>query len=217
MTARKLSPLDALLADLQHGLNSVSRPSIDRARGAPQSYPAKAPDVPLSVIEQRQAAGMMRVNHAGEVAAQALYRGQARVARDSSTKTQLLVAAEEEQAHLDWCAARLEELHSKPSALSPLWFAGAYTIGAAAGLAGDRWSLGFVAETEKQVAEHLQGHLQTLPAQDQRSRDIVQQMQTDEIRHGEQAREAGGRELPRPIRDLMRTAAKLMTRTAYHL
>ena len=212
MTARKLSPLDALLADLQHGLNSVSRPSVDS-----RSYPAQAPQNEMNANEQRQAAGMMRVNHAGEVAAQALYRGQARVARDASTKAQLLEAAEEEQAHLDWCATRLQELHSQPSALSPLWFAGAYTIGAAAGLAGDRWSLGFVSETEKQVADHLEGHLKTLPQDDQRSRDIVAQMQADEIRHGEQAREAGGRELPAPIRGLMRLAAKVMTRTAFHI
>ncbi len=207
---RKLSPLDALLADLQHGLNSVSR-----TPAAPDAYPAATAPAPLSAPERRHAAGLMRVNHAGEVAAQALYRGQARVAKAGATRDQLLQAATEEQAHLDWCAARLSELDSQPSQLSPVWFAGAYTLGAIAGLAGDRWSLGFVSETEHQVAEHLQGHLDKLPAQDQRSREIVAQMKADEIRHGEQAREAGGRALPAPIRGLMRMAAKLMTGTAY--
>lgn len=208
--ARRLSPLDGLLSDLQHGLNSLRA-----AAPEPPAYPAQAPDTPLPQAQSRHAAGLMRVNHAGEVAAQALYRGQARVARNPATREQLLHAADEEQAHLDWCATRLAELGSQPSQLSPLWYAGSYAIGALAGVAGDRWSLGFVAETEKQVEEHLEGHLRTLPDQDQRSRDIVSQMQADEIRHGQQARDAGGRALPPPVRGLMKLASKFMTTTAY--
>ena len=210
MSQRQLSPLDALLSDLQHGLNSLRPGQTDEA-----SYPAAAHDTQLDHQERAHAAGLMRVNHAGEVAAQALYRGQARVARNPDTREHLLEAAGEEQAHLDWCAQRLQELDSQPSQLSPLWFAGAYAIGAAAGLAGDRWSLGFVSETERQVEEHLEGHLSKLPAGDQRSREIVEQMKQDEARHGQQARDAGGRELPPPLRGLMRAAAKVMTSAAY--
>ncbi len=209
MSRRKLSPLDALLSDLQHGLDSLRPPRVA------DNYPASTAQEPLPTADNRHAAGLMRVNHAGEVAAQALYRGQARVARHPATREHLLEAAEEEQAHLDWCAQRLQELDSQPSQLSPLWYAGAYAIGAAAGLAGDRWSLGFVSETERQVEEHLQGHLDKLPAGDTRSREIVEQMKQDEARHGEQAREAGGRELPAPLRGLMRAAAKVMTNAAY--
>ncbi len=212
MPQRRLSPLDALLSDLQHGLNSVVRPPAE-----PPSYPAATETGDLPERDSRHAAGLMRVNHAGEVAAQALYRGQARVARDKRTRAQLLEAAEEEQAHLDWCAARLHELDSAPSQLSPVWYAGAYAIGALAGLAGDRWSLGFVSETERQVEEHLEGHLRKLPAGDTRSREIVEQMKADEARHGQQARDAGGRELPRPVRDVMRLAARVMTTAAYRL
>lgn len=210
MASRKLTFLDQLLSDLQHGLNSVeARPK------APEGYPASSASAPLDQVEKRHAAGLMRVNHAGEVAAQALYRGQARVARNPQTRAQLLEAAQEEQDHLDWCAARLDELDSRPSQLSPLWYSGAYAIGAAAGLAGDRWSLGFVSETERQVEEHLDGHLRTLPSEDSRSREIVQQMKEDEIRHGQAARDAGGRELPPPVRGVMRLAAKIMTTAAY--
>ncbi len=212
MPARKLSPLDSLLSDLQHGLNSLARP------GKPsEDFPSSTPPPELPADQSRHAAGLMRVNHAGEVAAQALYRGQARVARDARTRAQLLQAAAEEQAHLDWCATRLEELDSQPSQLGPLWFAGAYTIGVVAGMAGDRWSLGFVSETERQVEEHLAGHLRTLPADDRRSREIVEQMKADEARHGQAARDAGGQELPAPIRGIMRLASRIMTRTAYRL
>ncbi|MGJ8668127.1 MAG: 2-polyprenyl-3-methyl-6-methoxy-1,4-benzoquinone monooxygenase [Oceanococcus sp.] len=209
MKRRNLSPLDTLLSDLQHGLDAL-RPAATR-----DNYPAQSDSDTLDNKDSRHAAGLMRVNHAGEVAAQALYRGQARVARNPDTREHLLHAAEEEQDHLDWCAKRLEELGSEPSQMSPLWYAGAYAIGAAAGLAGDRWSLGFVSETERQVEEHLQGHLKTLPDGDKRSREIVEQMKQDEARHGAEAREAGGRELPPPLRGLMRAAAKIMTTAAY--
>lgn len=208
MTQRKLSALDRLLADLQQGL-AVGSASRD------DSYPANGQDAPLTRSQARHAAGLMRVNHAGEVAAQALYRGQARTARSPQVRAQLLAAAQEEQAHLNWCHTRLSELNSQPSRLSPLWYAGSYAIGAATGLAGDRLSLGFVAETERQVEAHLDGHLQALPPQDRRSREVIQQMKADEARHGEAAREAGGVELPQPLRELMRGVARVMTRTAY--
>lgn len=169
----------------------------------------------LSGHEKRHAAGLMRVNHAGEVAAQALYQGQAATARLPEVRQAMEDAAKEEEDHLAWCEERLAELGEKPSRLGPFWYIGSYTIGAAAGMLGDKWSLGFVAETEKQVCDHLEGHLQKLPERDQRSRAIVEQMKKDEAHHGETAKQAGGAILPRPIRDAMKLASKVMTRTAY--
>lgn len=169
-----------------------------------------------SAVDPRQhSAGLMRVNHAGEVSAQALYRGQALTARNPATRQHLLAAAAEEAAHLRWCEERLKELGAQPSKLQPLWHAGSYAIGAVAGLAGDRWSLGFVHETEQQVAEHLSEHLQQLPAEDARSREILQRMREDETRHGAEAQAAGGVPLPRPLRHLMRGVAGLMKFGAY--
>jgi ubiquinone biosynthesis monooxygenase Coq7 len=159
----------------------------------------------------------MRVNHAGEVAAQALYYGQALVARDETTREHLLYAAREEGDHLAWCAARLEQLGSRPSLLNPVWFAGSATIGAVAGLIGDRVSLGFVAETERQVEAHLDDHLERLPGGDLSSRAILEQMRADEIRHGQDAVARGGEDLPAPIQALMRLTSRVMTLTAYRL
>lgn len=164
---------------------------------------------------RRHAAGLMRVNHAGEISAQALYRGQALTARDPAVREQLLEAAREEEAHLRWCAERLRELEDQPSRLAPLWWAGSYLIGMVAGLAGDRRSLGFVAETERQVAEHLDEHLQKLPAEDTRSREIVTAMKADETRHGQNALDAGGEPPPPPVQGLMRAAAAVMKFGAY--
>jgi ubiquinone biosynthesis monooxygenase Coq7 len=159
----------------------------------------------------------MRVNHAGEVAAQALYHGQALLARDADTRRLLLEAARDESDHLAWCEARLAELGSRPSLLNPLWYAGSFAIGALAALAGDRTSLGFVAETERQVEGHIDEHLARLPPDDTRSRAILEAMRRDEIGHGSTAREAGGAELPAPLRELMRRTARIMTATAYRL
>jgi ubiquinone biosynthesis monooxygenase Coq7 len=159
----------------------------------------------------------MRVNHAGEIAAQALYHGQALTARNPAVRRSLLEAARDETDHLAWCEQRVRELGDRTSLLAPVWYAGSFAIGALAGLAGDRTSLGFVAETERQVIEHLESHLHELPPDDERSRRIVEQMQADEDRHGSEARAAGGRELPRPVRELMRRTAKVMTGTAYRL
>jgi ubiquinone biosynthesis monooxygenase Coq7 len=157
----------------------------------------------------------MRVNHAGEVAAQGLYHGQALVARNSGTRALLQHAAREEADHLAWCERRLTELDSRPSLLSPLWYAGSFAIGAAAAALGDRTSLGFVAETERQVEHHLSDHLGRLPSGDARSRAIVEAMREDEVAHGAVAQAAGAAELPGPMRALMRATAGIMTSTAY--
>jgi 3-demethoxyubiquinol 3-hydroxylase len=157
----------------------------------------------------------MRVNHAGEIAAQALYHGQAIAARSGATRRLLLDAARDETDHLAWCESRLKELESRPSLLNPLWYAGSFCIGALAALAGDRASLGFVVETERQVEGHLDEHLGRLPAADLQSRAIVQQMRADEAAHGANARSAGGTDLPGPVRALMRRTARIMTGTAY--
>lgn len=171
----------------------------------------------LTPAERAHAAGLMRVNHVGEVCAQALYQSQKIVARSSETRAMLDHAAQEEMDHMAWCEERLSELGSHTSYLNPIWYAGSFGIGLLAGLAGDRWSLGFVAETEKQVEKHLSGHLETLPLGDMRSRAIVDQMRRDEIEHGQSARDAGGKALPQPIKNAMETISKGMTTTAYKL
>lgn len=214
MTARHLTPLDRLLASANNALRTVAAP----AGRATRPYPAAdVEEAELSDAERRHAAGLMRVNHAGEVAAQALYQGHATVARDRSIESQMQAAAVEEFDHLAWCEQRLTELGETPSRLGPFWYAGAYVIGAASGLLGDRWSLGFIAETERQVCEHLESHLEGLPETDQRSRAVVAQMRDEEAVHGEHAREAGAAELPAPIRGLMRLTARVMTRSAYRI
>ena len=171
----------------------------------------------LSETERAHAAGLMRVNHVGEVCAQALYQSQKLLARDSHIQEMLNHSAQEEMDHLAWCEARVKELGSHTSYLNPFWYAGSFAIGLIAGLAGDKWSLGFVAETEKQVENHLQSHLETLPENDQQSRAIVQQMRLDEIEHGKYAIDAGGVVLPPVIQKLMEASSKLMTSTAYKI
>ena len=180
-----------------------------------QTPPSSSSPGALSDAEKRHSAALMRVNHAGEIAAQALYHGQALVARSTTTRDLLLKAAHEETDHLAWCETRLKELDSRPSLLNPLWYAGSFAIGAVAALLGDRTSLGFVVETERQVEGHLNEHLARLSPDDARSRAILQTMRTDEIAHGMSAKAAGGAELPSPVRALMRNTARLMTSTAY--
>lgn len=187
-----------------------------RETAMPEGVP-DADDAALTPAEQRHAAGLMRVNHVGEVCAQALYQGQAATAGTEELRTYLLGAADEEKRHLDWTAARIAELGQQPSRLVPFWFASSYLIGAAAGLGGDRTSLGFMAETERQVEAHLASHLKSLPRGDFRSRAIVTTMQAEEIGHAEEALARGGRLPPVPIRGLMRALAKVMTTTAYRL
>ena len=211
MTVRQLSPLDRLIAGFERALETVA--------GDPQAArPSPASDLDeaeMDARERRHAAGLMRINHTGEVCAQALYDGQAALARNEDTRRHLQHAAAEETDHLAWCDERLKALDSRPSLLNPLWYAGSFALGAGAALVGDRVSLGFVVETERQVEAHLGEHLQTLPAADVRSRAVVAQMQTDEARHGRAARDAGGIELPPPIPRLMRAASLLMKAVAY--
>jgi ubiquinone biosynthesis monooxygenase Coq7 len=171
----------------------------------------------LDVKEREHAAGLMRVNHVGEVCAQALYQSQKLVARNPEIRQMLDHSGQEEMDHLAWCETRLQELGSHTSYLNPIWYAGSFAIGLAAGLAGDKWSLGFVAETEKQVENHLESHLKKLPAEDERSRAIVDQMRIDEIEHGQAAISAGGAVLPDPIQKLMQAMSKVMTSTAYKI
>jgi ubiquinone biosynthesis monooxygenase Coq7 len=171
----------------------------------------------LDAKEREHAAGLMRVNHVGEVCAQALYQAQKLVARNPEIRQMLDHSAQEEMDHLAWCETRLQELGSHASYLNPIWYAGSFVIGLAAGLAGDKWSLGFVAETEKQVENHLESHLAKLPAEDQRSRAIVNQMRIDEIEHGQAAISAGGAVLPESIQNLMQAMSKVMTITAYKI
>ena len=211
---RHVDRLDRLILAIDRGLRSVAR--TDHGSGSGDPAGGIADDV-LDDRERRHSAGLMRVNHAGEVAAQALYRGQALGARDSSTRVAMEQAAREENDHLIWCRSRLEELGARPSRLDPLWYAGSLAVGAAAALAGDRWSLGFVAETERQVVEHLDGHLRQLPEGDRRSRALLVRMRTDEQRHATRARAAGGAALPPIVRRAMRAASKVMTRTAYRI
>lgn len=204
---RCIEQFDGLLRTLTHTV-TAQRP-----------YPAAtlSNSATLSAKEQQQSAGLMRVNHAGEICAQALYQGQALTAQTTTLKTTLQQSAHEENDHLAWCQQRLRELNSHTSYLGPIWFFGALTLGMIAGLCGDRYNLGFLAETEQQVVTHLGRHLIELPAHDQASRAIVEQMQADEAHHATVAQEAGAAELPEVIKQLMRLTAKIMTTTAYYL
>lgn len=209
---RDYSPLDQLLIGAQR---SLARGAGGAAAAARPNPAVEVPDPELDPAARRHAAGLMRVNHAGEVAAQALYLGHAAAAREPAVREHMLRAAEDESAHLAWCQQRLAELGDRTSRLDPLWYAGSFAIGALAGLAGDRWSLGFVEETERQVSEHLRGHLEKLPEEDARSRAIVEAMQQEEERHGQEAVAAGAAPLPTAVRHLMRGVATIMTRSAY--
>lgn len=211
---RKLNILETLLCELDNALRIIAPAE---KRPSQRQIPGQAlTSATLSPQEKRHVAGLMRVNHSGEICAQALYRGQALTAELSKVKSQMYAAAAEEIDHLSWCEARLRELNSQPSLFDPLWYMGSFMLGALAGLAGDRWSLGFVAETEFQVSAHLQKHLQVLPAQDEKSRAILKQMQIDEAQHAQTARNAGGMELPFVIKKLMEKTSKLMTYTSYY-
>jgi len=202
--------LDDLISTADRALRAVFAPAR-----ASRPLPAAAPQPDLTEAERRESGALMRVNHTGEVAAQALYHGQAFMARDEVTRRMLLQAAREETDHLAWCEARLSELQSRPSLLNPLWYAGSFAIGAVAALFGDRVSLGFVSETERQVEGHLDEHLARISPNDVRSRSILQAMRADEIAHGAAARAAGGAELPATARKLMKQTARVMTHTAY--
>jgi 3-demethoxyubiquinol 3-hydroxylase len=208
---RDLSPFDRVLS----GIDQAAR-TLLASNTANRPYPADGlKETVLSDGDRKHVAGLMRVNHAGEIAAQALYQGQALVASSEATRDSLLEAGREETDHLAWCSQRIEELGGRPSLLSPLWFGGSFAIGVIAALTSDRASLGFVAETERQVVEHLRSHLQQLPEGDERTKAIIQQMADDEARHGQDAMSAGGMMLPSIARGLMKLTSKFMTRTAY--
>ncbi|MFZ4063029.1 MAG: 2-polyprenyl-3-methyl-6-methoxy-1,4-benzoquinone monooxygenase [Polynucleobacter sp.] len=209
-----MSLLDSLIIEFDTALRSVlGGANAHRLTPGAEALSGSV----LDAAEREHAAGLMRVNHVGEVCAQALYQSQKLVARKPEIQAILNHSAQEEMDHLAWCETRLQELGSHTSYLNPLWYAGSFAIGLVAGLAGDKWSLGFVAETERQVENHLKSHLNTLPMEDHRSRAIVDQMRMDEIEHGQAAREAGGVVLPKPIKKAMQAMSKVMTATAYKI
>jgi ubiquinone biosynthesis monooxygenase Coq7 len=205
--------LDALIVEVDRALRAVAG-VVQASRPSPAQ---QVPETPVDDDQRAHAAALMRVNHVGEVCAQALYQGQALTARDAGARETLEQAAREEQDHLAWSAERIRELGGRPSLLNPLWYAGSFAIGAVAGVLGDRWNLAFLAETERQVEEHLTGHLQSLPPDDQRTRAVVEAMRADEARHRASALELGAAELPEPVRRAMRLASKVMTTVAYRV
>ena len=213
-TLRHFSPLDHFLSGLNHALTTSL---ADHAHAERPNPGRDIPEAALTPSERRHTAGLMRINHTGEVCAQALYLGQAAVARDPSTREHLLHAAQEENDHLAWCADRLRELDAKPSIANLLWYASSYALGAGAGFRGDGWNLGFVVETEHQVEAHLDEHLESLPESDERSRAILRVMKDDEIRHADNAQEAGARTLPPPIPSMMAMMSRLMKTVAYRI
>ena len=205
--------IDKFIVGFDKGLRTLFAPAqtLRRVPGDEIS------DASLDETQRRTSASLMRVNHSGEVCAQALYQGQALTARDASAKQALEQAAQEETEHLAWTARRIAELGGSKSMLNPLFYAGSFAIGAASGLLGDKWNLGFLAETERQVVRHLEGHLERLPAEDQKSRAIIEQMRDDEARHATSALDHGGAELPAPVKAAMKASSKVMTETAYWL
>ncbi len=215
---RQPTRLDQILAEFGHALQVLDG-NIQAGRPNPAGpLSVQEPSAPgLDAQERTHAAGLMRVNHVGEICAQALYRGQAAVCRDAAIQAVLLQAAAEEVDHLSWCRERLDELSSRPSVFNPLWYLGSFSLGLLAGRAGVRHNLGFMAETERQVEEHLNSHLERLPAQDRRSRAIVAQMRDDEIGHRNTAEDHGASRLPLPVRLAMRAMSRVMTTTAYRL
>ena len=214
MSERKLSPLDRLIENADQVLRTLG----GKANRAQRNSPAEGkPDAPLDDTQRRHAAGLMRVNHTGEVCAQALYQGQALTARLSAVRDRMEQAAAEEVDHLVWCEERLRQLDSHTSYLNPIWYGMSFTLGAVAGIAGDRWSLGFVAATEEKVCQHLEDHLQQLPREDERSRVILEQMLVDEKKHSDQALDAGGMDFPAPVKQAMGAVSKLMTRSSYRI
>ena len=203
--------LDRLIVEFDKGLRTL----FSQAHSA-RPYPdANLPEAPMDEAEKKNAAALMRVNHSGEICAQALYQGQALTARDPAVQQTLQRAAQEETEHLAWTAKRVHELGGHLSLLNPFWYTGSLAIGALAGLLGDRWNLGFLAETERQVGHHLQSHLDRLPQQDEKSRAIVAQMHTDEVGHADMAVSLGGAELPQPVQLAMKLNGKVVTGTSY--
>ena len=212
-TSHSACTVDRAIAAIDIALRTVA--GLHRSGRATPG--AQAPEADLAADERAHAAALMRVNHVGEVCAQALYQGQALTARSAGNRAALERAAREEEDHLAWSADRIRELDGRTSLLNPLWYAGAFAVGAAAGALGDRWNLGFLAETERQVEEHLQGHLEQLSPADRRTRAIVEAMRADEAKHREGAQALGAAELPAPVKLGMRAMAKIMTTLAYRI
>lgn len=204
---------DRLISEIDRAVRAIAG-----VANAARSSPAEGkPEAEMAEKDRAHAAALMRVNHVGEICAQALYQGQALTARDPHARAQLEQAAQEEQDHLAWSADRIRELGGRPSLLNPFWYAGSFAIGALAGALGDRWNLAFLAETERQVEEHLAGHLAELPAGDSRTRAVVEQMRAEEAKHRETALALGAAEMPAPAKLVMRAMAKLMTTVAYRV
>ena len=212
MQTRHYNSFDRLIINLDQAVRTLAGKPLVTGRDNPANTQE---DTELSDAERTESARLMRINHAGEVAAQALYQGQALTARLEKTRSSMEQAAREENDHLDWCEQRVKDLDSHTSLLNPLWYLGSFGIGAAAGAIGDKWSLGFIAETERQVVAHLENHLQRLPGNDKKSRAVVEQMKQDEAQHGASAQASGGVELPQPVKKLMQLASKVMTGTTY--
>ncbi len=218
LSAMSSTSRHSLVDRLLIGVDEALRTCVPGSSHAERESPGAAqPDTKLSAAESRHVAGLMRINHTGEVCAQALYRGQAATARLDQVRESMEEAAAEEIDHLVWCEQRLDALGAKPSLFNPLWYGMSFGLGALAGIAGDRWSLGFVAETEKQVCEHLEDHLQKLPEDDRKSRAVLEQMLIDEHRHGATAKAAGGADLPAPVQSAMTAMASLMKRVTYRI
>jgi ubiquinone biosynthesis monooxygenase Coq7 len=214
MRQRRLSLIDKLITEADSVLRTITTTGHTAARPSPSNGHAESE---LSENERRHVAGLMRVNHTGEVCAQALYQGQALTAKLPTVREEMEHAAAEEVDHLVWCEQRLRELESKPSVLNPVWYGLSFGLGAIAGAIGDKVSLGFVAATEERVSNHLRDHLKSLPEDDRKSRLIVQKMLEDEQRHGEKALEAGGAEFPQPVKDAMTAVSKVMTKSSYRV
>jgi ubiquinone biosynthesis monooxygenase Coq7 len=212
MSERHYSAFDHMLVNVDQAVRTLfGRPRVTERRNPAERHS----DVDLGDDERRHIGRLMRVNHTGEVCAQALYQGQALTARNEAVRAELERSAREENDHLAWCEQRIEELGGRKSLLNPLWYAGSFAMGAAAGIAGDKWSLGFVVETERQVEDHLEDHIAQVPADDQRTRAILEQMKADEVHHAEVASAAGGADLPAPVKLAMKAVSKVMTRGAY--
>lgn len=205
--------LDRLIIEFDKGLRTL----CSEAHSVRPHPDKEVADAEMSATEKKHAAGLMRINHSGEICAQALYQGQALTARDPKVQAELLQAAQEETEHLAWTSQRVHELGGHLSLLNPLWYTGSLALGAFAGLLGDKWSLGFLSETERQVGGHLQSHLQKLPEQDARSRAVVQQMYVDETKHSEMAQRMGGADLPGPVKCAMQATSKILTQAAYRI
>ena len=214
MTSRRYTPFDILVMNLDQAVRTLAGRPLVTERPNPADSTEEAE---LGEAEKTRSVRLMRVNHSGEVAAQALYQGQALTAKLPDVRERMERAAAEENDHLDWCEKRVQALDGHLSYLNPLWYAGSFAIGATAGLIGDKWSLGFVAETERQVIQHLDEHLKEISPDDQKSRAVLEQMKVDEAHHGDMAKAAGGAELPEPVKGLMQMTSKIMTGVAYWL